>query len=68
MRVNLFSTLAAASCLSLGLVMGCQNPCAGKTTNPNTGAEVETDPCAGKTEANPCAGKTEANPCAGKSE
>ena len=59
MKVNYLATLTAVSLLSLGMVVGCSNPCAGKTTDsPETTDQV--DPCAGK---NPCASK---DPCAGK--
>jgi len=66
MRVKYLATLAAVSMMSLGVVVGCSNPCAGKTTDsPDTTDQV--DPCAGK---NPCAGKDpcagKKNPCAGK--
>ncbi|MEO1430405.1 MAG: hypothetical protein AAFS12_00350 [Cyanobacteria bacterium J06632_19] len=61
MKVNYLATLTAVSLLSLGIVVGCANPCAGKT---NDGAETtdQVDPCAGK--KNPCASKE--NPCASK--
>lgn len=67
MKVNYLATLTAVSLLSLGMVVGCSNPCAGKTTDsPETTDQV--DPCAGKknpcASKDPCAGKT--NPCAAK--
>ncbi|MEM9924009.1 MAG: hypothetical protein AAF915_09705 [Cyanobacteria bacterium P01_D01_bin.50] len=53
MRVKYLATLATVSVLSLGVVVGCANPCAGKT------------PEGGTTEVNPCAAKDK-NPCAAK--
>lgn len=64
MRVKYFSTLAAASILSLGLIVGCSNPCAAGTKEGST-IENPVDPCAAK-DANPCAAKPETVPCAGK--
>lgn len=66
MKVNYLATLTAVSLLSLGIVVGCSNPCAGKTQDAETTDQV--DPCAGKknpcASKDPCAGKT--NPCASK--
>jgi hypothetical protein len=53
MKVNYLATLTAVSLLSLGIVVGCSNPCAGKTKETETTDQV--DPCAGK--KNPCAAK-----------
>lgn len=64
MRINYLSTLAAASVLSLGFMVGCANPCAAQTKDKTT--ETEANPCASKN-ANPCASKTNSNPCASKS-
>ncbi|MEB3827431.1 hypothetical protein [Phormidium sp. CCY1219] len=65
MRINYLSTLAAASVLSLGFVVGCANPCAAQTKDQTT--ETQGNPCASKSDSNPCASKTDANPCASKS-
>ena len=64
MKIKYFSTLAAVSILSLGLVTSCATPCAGET-NTDGGAEVApgaVDPCAAP--ADPCAAPTD--PCAGQ--
>ncbi|MGD1910852.1 MAG: hypothetical protein ACFB2X_08355 [Rivularia sp. (in: cyanobacteria)] len=61
MRVKYLATLATVSVLSLGVVVGCANPCAGKTPE---GGTTEVNPCASKGE-NPCAAKDK-NPCAAK--
>lgn len=53
MKVKYVATLAIASIMSLGLVAGCQNPCA-----------AQPDTQSGTEEVNPCASKE--NPCASK--
>lgn len=63
MNISYLSTLTIVSILSLGTVAACSNPCAARTTSPNTGTEMQADPCAGK---NPCASKTD--PCASKAD
>ena len=60
MKVKYFAKLATMSILSLGLIVGCANPCAANTKDTNTTDQV--DPCASKD--NPCASKD--NPCASK--
>ncbi len=62
MRVKYLATLATVSVLSLGTVVACANPCAGKTPE---GTE-QVNPCAAKDKANPCAAKDKSNPCAAK--
>ena len=54
MRVKYLATLATVSALTLGAVVGCANPCAGKT--PEAGGTEQVDPCASK-DKNPCAAK-----------
>jgi thiol-disulfide isomerase/thioredoxin len=71
MKIKYLSLFAIVSLLSVGTLVSCSNPCAGKTNNPD---EVIQNPCAGKNpcaSANPCAGKNpcaSANPCAGKTK
>jgi len=59
MRIKYLGTLAAISMLSLGVVVGCANPCGAKT---DTTTEEKANPCASKTsdKANPCASKKDA--------
>lgn len=64
MKVNYLATVATISLLSVGVAVGCSNPCAAKTTTPQSNTEVQANPCASKT--NPCASKT--NPCAAKKQ
>lgn len=60
MRIKYLATLATVSMLSLGVVVGCANPCGAKT---NT-TEEKANPA--KDTANPCASKDKTNPCASK--
>jgi thiol-disulfide isomerase/thioredoxin len=62
MQVKYLGTLAAISLLSLGLAVGCSNPCSAKTSNASKSTVAQADPCASK--VNPCAAKS--NPCASK--
>jgi thiol-disulfide isomerase/thioredoxin len=63
MKIQYWSILALASIFSLGLAVGCSNPCAAKTPpTANTATAAKADPCAAK--ADPCAAK--ADPCAAK--
>ena len=64
MKVKYLGTLAAISVLSLGIAVGCTNPCSAKTTNASSSTVAQADPCAAK--SNPCASK--ANPCASKAD
>ncbi|MGD2181591.1 hypothetical protein [Lusitaniella coriacea] len=65
MKVQYLTTIATVTLLSLGLTVGCTNPCASKEVAPSDATtETEVNPCAAK-EGNPCAAK-EGNPCAGK--
>ncbi len=71
MKVKYLGTLAAISVLSLGVAVGCTNPCSAKTTNASSSTVAQADPCASK--ANPCAAKSnpcasKANPCAAKAQ
>ncbi|MDY7021265.1 MAG: thioredoxin domain-containing protein [Cyanobacteriota bacterium] len=63
MKVQYLAKIASISLLSFGVIAGCGNPCAAKTSSntatENTATEVSADPCAG---VKPCAG---ADPCAG---
>ena len=59
MRIKYLATLATISMLSLGVVVGCANPCGAKT---NTTTEEKTNPCASKAPG----AKDKANPCASK--
>ncbi|MBP0022108.1 MAG: hypothetical protein J7647_31700, partial [Cyanobacteria bacterium SBLK] len=62
MKVKYLTTMAAVSLLSLGLAVGCANPCAAKEkTEQADPCAAKEDPCAGK---DPCAAKED--PCAGK--
>jgi hypothetical protein len=54
MKVQHFATLATMSILSLGLIVGCANPCAAKPNNSGTDTN-QVNPCASK--ENPCASK-----------
>ncbi len=58
MRIKYLATLATISMLSLGVVVGCANPCGAKT---NT-TEEKANPCASKAPGT----KDKANPCASK--
>jgi len=51
MKINSISLLTIAPILTLALVTGCANPCAGKTKTNSSGLETETV----KNEKNPCA-------------
>ena len=62
MKVQYLAKIASISLLSFGVIAGCSNPCAAKTSSntatDNTATEVSADPCAS---VKPCAG---ADPCA----
>ncbi|MDJ0675281.1 MAG: hypothetical protein QNJ36_07890 [Calothrix sp. MO_167.B42] len=58
MRIKYLATLATISMLSLGVVVGCANPCGAKT---NT-TEEKANPCASKDTG----AKDKTNPCASK--
>jgi thiol-disulfide isomerase/thioredoxin len=69
MKAKYLGTLAAISVLSLGITVGCTNPCSAKTTNASSSTVAQANPCASKADpcaakSNPCASK--ANPCASK--
>ncbi|NJR53680.1 MAG: thioredoxin family protein [Acaryochloris sp. CRU_2_0] len=78
MKAKYLGTLAAISVLSLGVTVGCTNPCSAKTTNTSSSTVAQADPCASKTDpcaakSNPCAAKSnpcasKANPCAAKAQ
>ncbi|MDJ0619520.1 MAG: hypothetical protein QNJ63_22720 [Calothrix sp. MO_192.B10] len=64
MRVKYLTTLATISMLSLGVVVGCENPCGAAPKTEQANPCASKNPCAGtKDKPNPCASK---NPCAGK--
>ncbi len=81
MKVKYLTTMATVSLLSLGLAVGCANPCAAQDKEKTEQADpcaAKEDPCAAKEDPcaakeDPCAGKTDPcaakeDPCAGKSE
>lgn len=56
MKLKYLTMLTVTSVLSLGVLVGCGNPCAAKDKPVTDNSEaVESDPCAGKSD--PCAGK-----------
>ncbi len=57
MKVKYLGTLAAIAVLSLGVAVGCTNPCSAKTTDASSSTVAQVDPCASK--ANPCAAKAQ---------
>jgi thiol-disulfide isomerase/thioredoxin len=64
MKTKYLGTLAAISLLSIGVAVGCTNPCSAKTSNASSRTVASADPCASK--ADPCAAKS--NPCAAKAQ
>lgn len=70
MRVKYLATLATISMLSLGVVVGCANPCGANTTTEQANPCASKNPCGAKTDSkNPCGAKKDSkNPCGAKNQ